>query len=286
MLGRLSASFAIIGALTLVPTQAFADEAADPAADKAQCAADYQSAQELRLDKRLLDARTALLACMKEHCPQVAKSHCSEWLAEVEKATPSVVLKFVDGAGTTRSDVRVTVDGKVLTDSLDGSALEIDPGKHSFRFEPAGGDALERELVVAEGQKSQPLSVSLAGPDAEQPGDAPPVASTRDGAGVHPATWAVGALSLVGFGVFAGLGINSLKLADDCSPMCTDEEVDEISVQRLAADVGLGVGVAALAATIAIAVVTYDDGEDAAETAHLIIAPTLGGATTQLRWSF
>jgi hypothetical protein len=74
---------------------------------------------------------------------------------------------------------------------------------------------------------------------------------------VHPATWALGGLTLAGFGVFAGFGLHSIAL-EDCQNVCTDDQVDSIVSERIVADVGLGVGAAALAATVLVAVLTYE----------------------------
>jgi hypothetical protein len=231
------------------------------AADDDRCAESYEAAQLKRLDRRLIDARRELIACMAEGCPDVARRHCSEWLIEVERDIPTVVFAFVDERGARREDVRVSVDGELVAETLDGGAVPLDPGEHWVAFEPAGGAAVERRYTLLTGEKNRKILVSLRAP--VRPAPAPPaVAPSPDpvdepAPSVHPATWALGGLTLAGFGVFAGFGLHSIAL-EDCQNVCTDDQVDSIVSERIVADVGLGVGAAALAATVLVAVLTYE----------------------------
>ena len=47
----------------------------------------------------------------------------------------SVVPAAKDKKGRDIVDVKVSIDGKVVTETLDGKALPVDPGVHTFRFE-------------------------------------------------------------------------------------------------------------------------------------------------------
>jgi hypothetical protein len=235
---------------------------AQPAPDaKSQCAASYQAAQERRLDGHLLAAKAELIACMAEDCPAVARTQCGEWLAEVERDLPTVVLAFVDTAGISRADVRVRLDGAPFAETLAGQALPLDPGPHVFVFEPAGGPPVEERATILAGEKNRKVMVAMPRPAPPPPPVPLPVPSPEpppdEQPSVHPATWVLGAVSLTGFGFFAGFGIHSLAL-EDCAPVCTDDEVDSIQRERIVADVGLGVGLAGLAATILVAVFTYE----------------------------
>jgi len=52
----------------------------------------------------------------------------------------------------------VTIDGVPLVTQLDGLAVDVDPGPHTFVFDGADGSA-EQKVVVAEGAKAQHIAV-------------------------------------------------------------------------------------------------------------------------------
>jgi hypothetical protein len=233
---------------------------AEPVADdpKTACAESYQAGQERRLEGRLLAAKAELIRCMADACPEVARMQCGEWLAQVERDVPTVVLEYVDAAGRSRTDVSVRVDGQPFAAALDGQALPIDPGPHEFVFEPSAGPPVEERLTILAGEKNRrvtalvpraPPPPSVAAPSPEPPPEESP--------SVHPSVWALGGVSIVGFALFAGFGLHSISL-EGCAPTCSDDEVGDIRTERIVADVGLGVGLAGLAATVLVAVLTYD----------------------------
>jgi hypothetical protein len=65
------------------------------------------------------------------------------------------VFSARDGSGADLSAVRVTMDGDVIAERLEGTALSVDPGKHSFTFETPGQAAVVKDLVIAEGHKGR-----------------------------------------------------------------------------------------------------------------------------------
>jgi hypothetical protein len=257
-----------------------ATAAAEPEDPKLRCKASYEAAQELRLAGKLRDAKEQLRICMASECSEVARVDCGRWLGEVEAATPTVVLELVDGSGQSVESVRVTLDGAPVADRLDGRPLEIDPGMHVFVFEPPGVPAIERRVNVLTGEKNRKVVARLAPP----PQPAAP-AQADEGWSVHPATWVLGAGSLVGFGVFAGFGAHSIVL-EECGPECSTDVQSQIDAERIVADVGLTVGAVAAAATLLVAVLTYDEGTPSG-TARLTVGvhrrpggalATVGGA--------
>lgn len=248
-----------------VAAPAHAQEAAPDAAQ--QCVRAYESAQELKLDKKLVEARHELRACMADVCPTVARQSCAGWLDEVEQAMPSVVLRFFDGE-VEQNDVRVSVDGRPLVDRLDGAAIEVNPGPHTFRFEPAGGAPIEQSVTIAEGEKLRQVVATIAPPPAPPPPVPPPPPDTS----VHPMAWVLYGLSAAGVGAFIGLGVHSLSL-EDCEPTCTDDDVDDIVLFRALADVSLGVGALALGGAIWITIASLDSDVEVG----VLAAPTAAG---------
>jgi hypothetical protein len=53
------------------------------------------------------------------------------------------------------------MDGEVLTTQLDGRALPVDPGMHDFSFNVEGGAVISQRIMIVEGQRNQPISVSI-----------------------------------------------------------------------------------------------------------------------------
>ncbi|WP_437538951.1 hypothetical protein WME79_22805 [Sorangium sp. So ce726] len=246
---RLALSLAAAAALSLTGART------DAAPHKQACAAAYERAQGLRRDGRLIEARDALVTCSQPTCPAAAVADCGPWLAEVEKSLPSVVVVARDAHGRERLDVRVLVDGRPLAAALDGKALPVDPGPHTFRFEPATGPAVEERVLIREGEKNRPLTVTLGAPPAGAPASPRPLAP-RAAPPAEPSVpglvWASGAVGVAGLAVFAVAGALSLSAEADlratCAPRCTEGEVRAIRVQHAVADIGLGVGVVALGA--------------------------------------
>ncbi|AUX32962.1 MULTISPECIES: hypothetical protein [Sorangium] len=162
---------AVAAALALTGARAHAQP------HKRACAAAYERAQGLRRDGKLLAAREALIACSQPTCPAAAVADCGPWLAEVEKSLPTVVIAARDAHGRERLDVRVLVDGRPLAAALDGKALPVDPGPHTFRYEPASGPAVEERVLIREGEKNRAITVILGASSAGAPPATPTPAS-------------------------------------------------------------------------------------------------------------
>jgi hypothetical protein len=145
-----------VAAWTVVATCArplLADPAPPPT--KLECNDAHTQAQPLRRAGQLRAARQQLRTCASQSCPAILRDECVQWLDEVGRAIPTLVLEAKDQDGNDRSDVRVTLDGQVVAQHLDGNAIEIDPGEHDLVFEAAGGVALTRHVVIGIGEKDR-----------------------------------------------------------------------------------------------------------------------------------
>lgn len=231
---------------------------------KADCLAAYEKAQVEKKDAHLTTARELLLVCAQDACPAVVKKDCTPWLAEVDQTLPTVLLVAKDANGKDLVDVKVTVDGKFFMSTLDGLAKPLDPGRHVLRFE-AGKDSAEETIVLREGEKRRAVSVTIA-PKAEPASPAPaappltePPAEQRDSGGSKIPAIGVGVLGLAAIGIGVGIGIGAKSDADElrttCAPNCSQDKIDDVESKLLLSDIGLGIGVVAIAAAAVLWIV-------------------------------
>jgi hypothetical protein len=134
---------------------------AHAAPSKAQCIEASEKAQDLRQAGTLRQARQQLTICVASSCPGPVREDCARLLADVESAQPSVVFVAKDRAGEDLVDVRVTLDGEVVADKLDGTAVSVDPGEHRFVFEADGLPTVEKRVIVREGDKNRHVSARM-----------------------------------------------------------------------------------------------------------------------------
>ncbi len=213
------------------------------AADKETCVSAYDQGQRAKLHGELLKAREQLAICARQSCPAPLTTECVQWLDDVNRVMPSIVIavRGKDGGDLTR--VRVTADGRALTDHLDGRPIEMDPGEHLLQFEAPGEDVPEQRVLVIEGQKARPVVAA-----ARVPPPVPPVV-------VRPmpvAGWIAGGLAVAAlgtFGVFAITGASDYGALPSCK--CGSSSSWD-RTEFVVADVALGIGIAALAVTAII----------------------------------
>jgi hypothetical protein len=212
------------------------------ASDQQACVDAYERAQPLRAQGKLLATRAELLTCAQPSCPEAVASECTRWLREVDDATPSLVPSARDGA-TDLVDVRVFLDGKPITERLEGTAFPVDPGEHSLRFERRGAGQVTTRVVMRQGEKNRIVTVQLAAPTrAPAPRPTPPLAAYVL-AGVAVAAMAVGAA----LDVSASSDLR--RLHDTCAPTCSPDARDEVRRRMIAGDVLVfGVGTLSLGA--------------------------------------
>jgi hypothetical protein len=241
-------------------------------AHKAECAAAYESSQELRANGKLTKAAAALALCAEESCPAFVRSDCVQWLEEVQKDLPSVIISAKDPHGEDVTAVRVLVDGELLVKELDGKAVPLDPGSHKLRFELEGVAPIEQQIVVKAGQKDRALEVSFAAKGADVPEDNPYAGTEKEKAPADvPADEAesgkpgplrpyayvaggVGVAGIVGFAVLGAMGksAESDLEASNCKPNCAQSDVDAIKTKYVLADISLGVGIVGLGTGVAL----------------------------------
>lgn len=249
----------LIGLATLAALSAVT--VAQPAlAGKKECAASYVEAQKMKAASSFKKAREQLIICAKDECLAAVKKDCVAWLDEVNASIPSIVIEAKGPDGKETFDVKVTLDGEVLTEKLDVNAIEVDPGTHKIVLEYAGEEPVEQELILRQGQKNKVVSVSFAKEKAPPPAPVDPQPDPDPEPDQKPATGSppmlsyvlggVGLLALGGTAYFwlGASGEESDLESSKCEPNCASSDVDSIKQKRLIGDIALGVGVACLGA--------------------------------------
>lgn len=229
---------------------------------KLECVKRHEDAQLARGQDRLLDARAALRLCSRAACPAAIRDDCVDWLAEVTRSLPSVVVTARESRPDV-ADVKVFVDGKLVAERLSGAALELDPGEHRFRFESPRWPPVERTVLVSEGVKNRPIEIeftpapSVALPAAAAPSalaTPSPTPAATPGRRWPPLEYVVegvGIASLATFATFGGIGLyEHHRLEGSCAPFCGTAEVSRVRTEFIVADASLGV--ALVSAAIAV----------------------------------
>jgi len=248
--------------------------AADPA--KAECFARHEEAQVARRQGHLLEARAWLRQCASATCIGIVRADCIEWLAEVERAIPSVVIT-ARARGADLVDVKVIIDKQPVTARLTGAALDLDPGAHQLRFESAPWPAVERTILVSEGVKDRPIDVEFAPVAPPTAPVAPPPAPFFKPPDrldyVLAGTAAAGLATSITFGIWALWSRSNL---DGCAPFCTDEDTNPVRAKLIVADVALGVSVVSLAIVFLHMRAPADSRQARTGTPLVFASPTAG----------
>jgi hypothetical protein len=277
-LRAVTATFAL-GLALLVARRASADP------PKAACVHAAEEGQRLRAESKLREARESFTACAAERCPALIRSDCSGWLAEVEAAVPTVVIRAIpaESQGRELYEVEVRVDGVVQTSKLDGRELPVNPGEHHFSFSAPGRVPAEDDIVIRVGEKHRLLTVSLFSVNPPPP---PVIVKPVIPAPPPPRVGTAAKVLLIGGGVaLAGgiaLGTTGLlkerSLRRTCAPNCDPDDVDSARLTLRLADVSLLVGAAAVAAA-GVLIWTRPDGN-----ASVGVTPLAGGAMVGVRF--
>ncbi len=263
---------------TLVVAPSFAD-------DKSACFDAASKGQRLKATHQLIEAREQLRACSAARCPGIVQSDCTRWLEAVETALPTVVVTAKNASGADVVEAKVLVDGQPFADKLDGRAVPIDPGAHTFRLETADG-AVDQQVVVPEGEQNQRIAMALraaAGtPSAPASGDekAP---STRDSSSPwRTVGWVLGGAGVVGLGFGVGFGVAAIndKNGAHCNSagQCQLGPLGDARNAAFAADVAFAAGATLLAGGAALVLLAphASAGQQGGTTAHVRVLPGVG----------
>jgi hypothetical protein len=224
---------------------------------KEQCVDANTQAQGLRRSGKFEQARELLRTCADPSCPGIIQDDCNSRLDELTRMQPTLVLTAKDAAGTDVGAVTVTMDGKHVTDTLDGTALAVDPGQHVFTFTVAGRPAVTRTLILAEGEKDRREVIDLGGAP-PGPGES---AASEPPSNRRTLGWIVGGAGIAAAGVGATFGLLALSQKSDAYGACgghdtacptagqtsaAQAKMQDARTSGWVSTIALGVGVAAV----------------------------------------
>jgi len=208
---------------------------------KSACLADHERSQLRTNAGQLRGARETLRSCSRPSCPEFVRADCVRWLEGIDNRLPSVVLVVRSPEGDA-VDVRVSVDGELITGRLDGKPIEIDPGVHQFHFELPARAPVDQQLLVVEGEKNRRIEVVF-------PTERPTLPAQGRVAVVVLSSGAV--LALGSFAYFGIAGIQQRRsLVSSCAPFCDQADVSAARTKLLVADISLGVALASASAAL------------------------------------
>jgi len=268
------------------------------AADKATaaCIQSAENGETARKEGQLLHARELFAQCAVRECPAMLRRDCAAWIEDADRQIPSIVVGAHDAQGRDVVDARVSVDGTLVREHLDGNAVALDPGSHVVRFETVGAPPVDLHVVLRAGEKNRQILATL-GPPSPPPAPVavtpppPPVTPPPpppSGRSVPAGAWVLGGLGVVGFaafGYFGEKGSNEAStLRSTCAPGCAASDVHATRLKLVAADIGLGVGVVSLFTATWIAVRGLT--RPRTEAWDLVVAPTSNAARAELTVRF
>jgi hypothetical protein len=265
-------------------------------ADMKECAQAHAEAQRSMRSGGLRAAREQLKSCARDACITPIRKDCVAWLDEVTSGIPSIVVDAKDPDGKETFDVTVKIGETVVVRKLDVRPIELDPGTFHLRFERVGSPAVEKDVVLREGQRNKVVSVTFT-----SPGSAPAVAPTSAGAHLNApagppsapqtpaepgATKSRSVLPWITVGLggaLAGAGSVFWLMGESdrsdletrrCTPNCDQGSVDAIKSKRLVGDILVGAGVVAIGAGVIWLVKGHGTSARAAR-----VSPTWAGIT-------
>jgi hypothetical protein len=176
--------------------------------------------------------------CAATTCPADIKKECLARVDEVNAQIPTIVFSVKDAKGADLSAVKVKMDGEVLAERIQGTALSIDPGEHTFTFEMAGQAPVTKKLVIVQGQKDRREVISFGSGASDGPVEgAPstPPAGVDDGGGMGTQkilAIVAGGIGVVGLGVGTAFGIMALSKKSDAQNACPNNCATQDGVNK------------------------------------------------------
>lgn len=207
-------------------------------------------------------------------------------MAAIEARVPRLIIEVPSASRV--QGLRISIDGVELAPDEWATALPVDPGTHAVTWAAPGKPDGKAEVSAKEGSRSR-VDVVFGGDGTPASADAPEDDGLET---LEIAAIATGATGIVALGVGTTLGIVALGAKSDsdaaCNldtdpPQCTDQglaDFDRGQSFALGADITLGVGIALVATSAVLFVIsaTDDGGEEAASATGVRVGGGPGDA--------
>ncbi len=233
-------------------------------ADPQACIEAHTSGQRASKAGHLRLASQLFTRCgADETCPEFIRRECMDFLDVAKKALPTVILSVLDENGNDISNVKVLSDDEVLSDSLNGRAVDVDPGQHHLKFLLPSGEELSTDVIVREAEKDRLVQVKVTKAPVVRPLEATPEAAplatpaaattttAPSRSGPSAAAWITGAVAVAALATGASLGMvgkGKQNELDECKPDCPSSKratYDNTKTLYLGADISFGVAAVA-----------------------------------------
>lgn len=222
-------------------------------------------------------ARTMAVQAKRDDRVQI----CDAQIPILEKKVGHVVVNV----GAPANGMVVTLDGVELGQPAWGSAMMIDPGAHAIEATAPGKTAFRADVTIGDGPETKTVDVP---PLADAPADATSASAnattvSTTSSSKRTAGWIVGGLGVaaLGVGTYFLIHGNSLKNQVNDDPHAPDVH-DKVSSQHTAitiAEIGLGVGIAALGTAAWLIATSPSAPSDATKASAAVHVTPLVGAT-------
>lgn len=269
--------------------------AQEPAVDETtDCAAAYEAAQTERQTGHLKAAAQQAMTCSRPTCNQTLVQECIALYETIQSEMPSMVFSARRADGGDLVSVVVEMDGQPLLDQLDGKAVPLDPGAHTFKFTAQGFEPKVVSATARVGDRNRLVEVVFGEepPPAVAPAPPPPAAPTpppppKVERSTPVASYVLIGVSAVALGTFTFFKVTAFndynKLKDECSPACKPEDVDDLRAKDNLSWIALGVGAAAAGGAVLLYFAS-DNSETPASEVGFSATPHGAGARFRTRF--
>jgi hypothetical protein len=192
----------------------------------ADCLTATESSVTLGDAHKLRAERAQLLTCAAASCPADIRKDCVSRAEEVSRQIPTIIFGAKDASGVDLNAVKVTMDGEELAERLEGTALFIDPGEHSFVFETTGQPPVTKKFTIQQAQKDRREWIVFGAPapvpeipprlDVQNSEHEPPAAPSG-ATGRRTVAWAVGGVGLASLAAGVAFVAIASGKRSDCS---------------------------------------------------------------------
>ncbi len=218
-------SFALVGlAMMLAAPILHADGAQQ---EDTACFDAAVAGQKAQKAGELGNARAAFLRCARAVCPAEVTARCTNWVAEIDAAMPSVLIAAQDDRGHDLLNGVIRIDGVSHPEALEGQSVTLEPGPHTLRLETVGRAPVEQSVVVREHEKNRRVVLRIA-----------PLVVVHRTSIVPFVLGGIGVVAGLTFGAFATAGVVD-RQSSACDSGCGPTDASRVRTELMIADVSL-----------------------------------------------